>query len=137
MPELIPAIAQAGALAWRPRADGPEIALVTARRGGWTIPKGHVEPGGSPRATALQECYEEAGLVGVPWPTPIGEYRYVKSSGLGPFRVSVFAMEVMEVLEMWPECRERERRWVAVLDAAGLVASEELAGIIRMLPGHL
>lgn len=137
MAETLETIAQAGALAWREGLRELEIVLVTARRGGWTIPKGHIEPGDSARRTAQMECYEEAGVLGVAWPTPLGAYTYVKPSGVGPCVVSVFALEVGQVLNDWPEASERERRWVVLGEAAGLVPSPDLARLIRRLPEHV
>lgn len=39
-----------------------EILLIQDAKNRWTIPKGHVEPGEEPRATAEREIQEETGL---------------------------------------------------------------------------
>lgn len=59
----------AGILLYRAAAGGPQVLLahpggpLWARRdeGAWSIPKGEVEPGEDPRATALREFEEEIG----------------------------------------------------------------------------
>lgn len=53
----------AGAVLWRPGADGPEVALVhRPRYGDWSLPKGHVEPDENPVVAGLREVVEETGF---------------------------------------------------------------------------
>ncbi len=64
-------IRQAAAL---PVRNG-KVCLVTSSNGKrWVIPKGLIEPGQTAGETALQEAWEEAGLVGVLEPDPIGSF---------------------------------------------------------------
>jgi len=50
-----------------------QICLVTSSSGKrWVIPKGMIEPGTTAGQIALQEAWEEAGLVGVLRPEPVG-----------------------------------------------------------------
>ena len=61
MPTIGESIRQAAALAIR----RGRVCLITSRNGKrWVIPKGWIEPGQTAGETALQEAYEEAGLVG-------------------------------------------------------------------------
>src|SRR5262249_19062195 len=56
-----------------------QICLVTSSSGKrWVIPKGIIDPGKTAGEIALQEAWEEAGLVGVLQPQPVGSYRYEK-----------------------------------------------------------
>ena len=51
----------------------------------------------------------------------IGHYGYSKRLRGGAkkrFRVDVFAMEVTEVLDLWPEAHERARQWLSPAEAA-------------------
>lgn len=53
----------AGGVAFRWRNSKPEIAIVLMKpRLRWQLPKGIVDPGESPEATALREVREEAGI---------------------------------------------------------------------------
>ena len=56
-------IRAAGAVLWRPGADGPEVALVHRRRyDDWSLPKGKSLPGEHVLLTAVREVAEETGV---------------------------------------------------------------------------
>ena len=56
-----------------------QVCLVTSSSGKrWVVPKGCMEPGKTAGELALQEAWEEAGLVGVLQPEPVGSYLYEK-----------------------------------------------------------
>jgi 8-oxo-(d)GTP phosphatase len=56
-------IRAAGAMLWRPGADGPEVALVHRRRyDDWSLPKGKSLPGEHVLLTAVREVAEETGI---------------------------------------------------------------------------
>jgi 8-oxo-dGTP pyrophosphatase MutT (NUDIX family) len=101
------AIAQAAAI---PVASG-RICLVNSRSGnGWVIPKGHIDPGQTARETALEEAWEEAGLLGQLERAPVGTYLYEKNGR--SYRVTVFLMHVTKAASAWPEDHRRTRRWI-------------------------
>ena len=53
----------AGGVAFRGRDSEPEIAIVSVKpKLRWQLPKGIVDPGESPQATAVREVREEAGI---------------------------------------------------------------------------
>jgi 8-oxo-dGTP pyrophosphatase MutT (NUDIX family) len=100
-------VRQAAAL---PLRNG-RVCLITSSNGKrWVIPKGLIEPGQTAGETALQEAWEEAGLVGALQPEPIGSYVYEKWCGV--CHVTVYAMEVTQMAQDWPERSERQRIWV-------------------------
>jgi 8-oxo-dGTP pyrophosphatase MutT (NUDIX family) len=125
---------QYAALPWR-RAPDFEILLITSRETRrWVIPKGWPMPGHSAAESAAQEAYEEAGIRGQMKPEAIGQYGYSKRLRGGAknrFRVDVYAMEVTEVLDLWPEAHERTRQWLSPAVAAVHVNEPELAILIR------
>ncbi len=56
-------IRAAGAILWRPGADGPEVALVHRQRyDDWSLPKGKSLPGEHVLLTAVREVAEETGV---------------------------------------------------------------------------
>ncbi len=117
---------QAAAL---PVKDG-QVCLVTSRNGKrWVAPKGCMEPGKTAGEIALQEAWEEAGLVGVLEPDPVGSYFYEKDGFT--CHVIVFVMQVTDEAASWPEESFRERRWLSVAKAADRVADPGLRAIIE------
>lgn len=107
------------------------ICIITSSNGKrWVIPKGLIEPGQTAGETALQESWEEAGLVGVLHPEPIGSYLYEKYSTT--CHVTVFVMEVTEVAQEWPERDQRRRSWVSPAGALERIEDTGLADVLRL-----
>jgi 8-oxo-dGTP pyrophosphatase MutT (NUDIX family) len=126
MPTTPDLIRQAAAIPVR----GERVCLVTSRSGKrWVIPKGCLEPGKTAGEIALQEAWEEAGLVGVLQPEPVGSYVYEKA-GL-TCHVTVFLMQVTEVATQWPEEELRERVWLTFDQALKRVEEPALRELIR------
>jgi 8-oxo-dGTP pyrophosphatase MutT (NUDIX family) len=90
---------------------GGRVGVVTSSSGKrWVIPKGLIDPGKTAGEAALQEAWEEAGLVGILLPEPIGSYVYTKLNR--QYHVTVFLMRVHEALSTWPERHLRQREWL-------------------------
>ena len=127
---------QSAALPYRRRNDDLEILLITSRKGKrWLFPKGIVEPGLTPSASAAKEAKEEAGVEGEIWAHSLGEYSYRKWGGI--CTVDVFPMQVTIEQEEWPEATFRQREWMAVEDVAGRVDQNELGRLVCRLPEAL
>jgi 8-oxo-dGTP pyrophosphatase MutT (NUDIX family) len=131
---------QYAALPWR-RAPQIEIMLITSRETQrWVIPKGWPMEHRSDVEAAAQEAYEEAGIKGRMAIGAVGQYSYAKRAQRGGktrCKVDVFAMEVTEILDLWPEAHQRRRQWFSPQDAAELVNEPELAEIIRAVAAGL
>lgn len=111
-----------------------QVCVVTSRNGKrWVIPKGCLEPGKTAAEIALQEAWEEAGLVGLLQPDPVGSYLYDKN-GL-TCHVIVYLLHVTEVAEHWPEETMRERTWVAPADVLARLEDRGLREIVRGVLG--
>jgi 8-oxo-dGTP pyrophosphatase MutT (NUDIX family) len=119
----VPAIRQIAALPYRiDDAGHASVMLITSRETRrWVLPKGNLIEGLDWHQAAAHEAYEEAGITGIPCPTPIGEYRYLKRRRNGTTRdvsVAVFPLAFLEQAGEWPEQDERETRWFSLPDAA-------------------
>src|SRR5438552_3166198 len=117
---------QAAAIAIR----GNKVCLVTSSNGKrWVVPKGLIDPGHTAAETALNEVWEEAGVVGVLGKDPVGTYLYNK---LGrTYHVLVYLMKVTEAAEVWPEKSLRQRRWVSVEQALEQIEDAGLRELIE------
>ena len=126
---------QYAALPWR-LSHGVEILLITSRETKrWVIPKGWPVEGLVAVDCAALEAFEEAGVRGVVGEAPFGFFDYdkrLRDGGVKTCHVNVFALEVTELLEIWPEQLERSRRWFSAEEAALAVQEEGLAALIRI-----
>ncbi len=125
---------QHAALCWRLRAGRVEVLLITARGSGrWLIPRGWPMPRRLPHETAAGEAWEEAGVRGTPSADCLGVYAYVKGrapESLRICRVEVYPLAVAQVAEVFPEHRQRRRKWLTPRKAARKVADPGLAALI-------
>jgi len=109
---------------------GNQVCLITSRTGKrWVIPKGCLEPGKTSGEIALQEAWEEAGLVGVLQSDPIGTYLYEKDDR--NHHVLVYLMNVTQVAEVWPEGSWRVRSWLTFIQALNQIEEFGLREVIR------
>jgi 8-oxo-dGTP pyrophosphatase MutT (NUDIX family) len=126
MPIPSGSIRQAAAI---PLRDG-QVCVVSSRSGKrWVVPKGCLEPGKTAGEIALLEAWEEAGLVGVLHPEPVGSYCYDKADLT--FHVTVFLMQVTDAVEDWPEKQQRRRSWLSAAQALLRIEDQGLREIIR------
>jgi 8-oxo-dGTP pyrophosphatase MutT (NUDIX family) len=125
MANTLPTVQQAAAI---PVRSG-RVCLVTTRSGKrWVIPKGCLEPGKTAGQIALEEAWEDAGLLGALQREPIGSYVYEKLGNI--YHVTVFLMNVTEARSIWPEAVERQRIWLRPMTA---VARVDYLGLRKLL----
>ena len=109
--------------------------LITSReQRRWVMPKGNPINGLNLHDAAAHEAFEEAGVSGIPCPTALGEYRYLKRRRDGTTRnvtVAVFPLAYQRQAEEWPEQDERETRWFTLSEASEAVDEPELKTLIR------
>jgi 8-oxo-dGTP pyrophosphatase MutT (NUDIX family) len=102
-----------------------ELLLITALNSGqWIFPKGIIDDDLSAREAAAQEAYEEAGVKGTVPDLLLGTYTYKKWGGI--CNVQVYPLQVLDILEKWPEEKERKRCWVSVKKARKIIKKKEL-----------
>lgn len=120
---------------YRIQPDGrAEVMLITSReRHRWVVPKGNTITGLKLHEAAAHEAFEEAGVTGIPCPTAMGEYRYLKRRSDGTTRnvtVALFPLAFQRQADEWPEQDERETRWFGLAEAAAAVDEPELKTLI-------
>lgn len=118
---------QSGALPFR-RAEGQyEVLLVTTRRSGsWTLPRGIVEPGLSPEASAVKEAWEEAGVKGElaqGLQQDLALNRWKRTCAF-----TLYLLAVNEEFRHWPEEQVRRRKWIPQGGIGGFIKNRELSG---------
>ncbi|MEX2617924.1 MAG: NUDIX hydrolase [Alphaproteobacteria bacterium] len=136
-------VPQSAVIAYRRRWFRLRILLVTSMNTQrWVLPKGHIGNGLTPRESAAQEAYEEAGVEGIVAPESIGAYHYIKAEGKGGGgrRVDVYPMAVSRVLAHWPEMDQRRRKWMSLAESIDAVEEPELKQLLekfgRKMRGH-
>ena len=123
---------QSGVIPFRKTKQGLEVLLITSiKKKKWIIPKGFVEFNLTPFESAKKEAYEEAGVYGTNETIELGHFENQKTIGI--CHVKVFAMEVIEVLEEYPDKEKRKRKWFALKDAANNVHTKEISNMISSL----
>ncbi|MCW9036089.1 MAG: histidine phosphatase family protein [Rhodospirillales bacterium] len=128
---------QSSVVPYRIEAGNLEVLIVaSSKQKHWVIPKGIHDPGISAQASAANEAFEEAGVLGDVAEKMIGTYSYPKWDAT--CTVSVYPMKVTRVLpeEEWEESH-RGRRWVSVEEAAGAVLNADVQKMVLKLPGAL
>lgn len=107
-----------------------QVCLVSSRSGKrWVVPKGCMEIGKSAGEVALDEAWEEAGLVGLLQQEPLGSYVYEKDGFL--CHVIVFLMNVTSTMDTYPEANLRQRVWMPLNQAMNRVEELGLRDILR------
>ncbi|EFJ15737.1 hypothetical protein SELMODRAFT_73964 [Selaginella moellendorffii] len=102
-----------------------EVLMITSKSGrGLLFPKGGWETDETVEEAAVREALEEAGVRG-DLQGDIGTWEFKskrQQSDLNPAglcRAHMFALEVREQLESWPEQHSRQREWFVVSEAVG------------------
>lgn len=125
---------QFGALCYRVQRKKVQVLLITSRTTKrWIIPKGWPMDGRTPAEIAQIEAWEEAGVKGTSDGRCLGIFSFRKETeefGALPCVAMVFAIEVTDLAEEYPESSERKRRWMSRKKAAKRVDEPELSRIL-------
>ncbi|MEO9650590.1 MAG: NUDIX hydrolase [Roseobacter sp.] len=133
---------QFAAVCYRLKKDKIEVLLITSRTSKrWIVPKGWPVNGKTPAEAAAIEAWEEAGVRGTCDGRCIGIFSYSKDmdgNSVLPCLAMLFAIEVNELADEYPEADQRKRKWVSRKKASKMVDEPELARILRDFdPGYL
>lgn len=127
---------QVAALCWRMKKGTREVLLITSRETRrWVIPKGWPMEDLKDFNAAKTEAFEEAGVKGRVSRTPLGRFSYdkIKRQGATRVAVTVYSLEIDDLLKSWPERLERRRQWFSCAEAADRVHETGLKAIILSL----
>ncbi|MDE4133688.1 NUDIX hydrolase [Phaeobacter sp. QD34_3] len=129
---------QVAALCCRKTGSGTDVLMITSRgTGRWIIPKGWPIRGKNGAESALQEAWEEAGVVDARIEgAPFGSYGYRKERSNGTIEAVetlVYLAEVCRMKDDYPEAHQRKRVWMPAKKAANLVREPELQDLLRQL----
>ncbi len=126
----------AGTLLYRHGAAGLEVLIVRpsgpSARWGWSIPKGHSDPGETLEDAARRETREEAGVDYTGPLRSLGHIDYVKSQK----RVHCFAGEAQDAVPRVASWEVDDARFVALEDARKKLHADQRA-FLDLLLGSL
>ena len=122
----------AGAVLWRDRGDGVEVAVVhRPRYDDWSLPKGKLDPDETVAEAAVRELHEETGCRAV-----LGRHlttvRYPVAAG--PKTVDYFSAVAVSGTFV-PGDEVDELRWLPVEQAADLVSYHTDSGVLSVFAG--
>jgi len=101
------------------------------KRKKWILPKGYIEFNLSPFESAKKEAYEEAGVIGTNETVELGTFSIKRPMGVCD--ITIFSMEVIKVLEDYPEKELRKRKWFSVKEASENIDKPEISKMILSL----
>ena len=122
---------QYGVLPYYKKSGKIIIVLITSRISNkWIVPKGNQMPHKTKRESALQEAYEEAGLIGLldkklKFRISIMSHGKKTDLTLYPMRIN------RPMIKKWPEKHQRKRKEVTCEQAQSLVVWPEFEDCIK------
>ena len=126
----------AGGIVFRRNAKGSlEILLIQDAKNRWTIPKGHVEPGEEPKATAEREIREETGLQEMKVHSWLGKvnFRYRRTHTLVLMTMHIYLVEGLgDTDKLTPEDWLTDIKWLPATDAVDKIAYDDIGKLMLL-----
>lgn len=122
-----------GGVVYRKNNDKVEILLIKDAKDRWTIPKGHVEPGEEPGATAEREIREETGLQDMEVLSWLGKvnFRYRRGHALVLMTMHIWLVEGKgNTAKLHPEDWLSDVRWIPAAQAVDEIAYDDIGKLI-------
>ena len=127
----------AGGIVFRrnPKTKDTEILLIQDAKNRWTIPKGHIEEGESPKQTAEREIHEETGLEKIKVLNWLGKinFRYRRVSSLVLMTTDIFLVKVEgDSDKLKPEEWMNGIEWFPTMKALDKIEYEDISKLILL-----
>jgi ADP-ribose pyrophosphatase YjhB (NUDIX family) len=127
----------AGGVVFRrnPKDSQIEILLIQDAKNRWTIPKGHIEEGESPKETALREVGEETGLKELKVLNWLGKinFRYRRQQSLVLMTTEIFLVHAFKDSDsIRPEDWMNGIEWFSSAEALDKIEYEDIGKIILL-----
>jgi len=122
-------VIKTGVVATREKNGQTEVLLVSTKNKGWGVPKGNLMPELGKKKTALEEAYEEAGV--------LGEINGGKKATIEhpDWTLDLYPMKISKLLKKWPEMDWREREWVPLKKINKKLGYQALVECVEELAG--
>lgn len=117
------------------RPEVIEILLIQDSKGRWTIPKGHIEEGESPRHAAEREIREETGLAQMRVLDWLGKinFRYRRNSSLVLMTTDIFLVQATgKSSSVKKEKWMASLAWLPATDALEKIEYEDIGKLILL-----
>jgi ADP-ribose pyrophosphatase YjhB (NUDIX family) len=118
-----------------PKGGQLQILLVQDAKNRWTIPKGHVETGESPKETAKREIHEETGLEDIKIMNWLGKvnFRYRRQQSLVLITMQVFLVQANgDTDSLKPEDWMNGIKWFDAADSVDKIEYEDIGKLILL-----